>query len=341
MVQLIMPDSAKRLHKDYFERTIKPVLEERKDKAYGQEKRDFWNTCTGAWECLAVGKPLQLREKAKELQTKYQKILGSDNLFGREVQIAFGYEKFRNLRSGSWWTYAFTEALGIKVCPYCNQNYILTIHIQDNNGGIVKSRPAIDHFYAKSIYPYLSMSLYNLVPSCETCNSRLKKAIDVGLDTKSPYEYDLDQEFRFRLDGLNDETNKSIGIKIEEHPTDQASLRKYKGIFQWEKVYENHAEMASGIYERKRKYNDNYLEQLFYLAGIGNLSESSNPQESNNSQESSNPSEIRRLTEKEKKEILWGRIPSRQDIFKEPLSKLKKDLIAEVEYYELLGKEKE
>lgn len=315
MVQLIMPEEAEKLHKNYFEKKIKTVLEVKRDAEADRKKRDFWSACVADWECLAVGKPDALRKKAKALQTQYQKIWTGDNLFGKKVQEAFGYEKFRNQRSGSWWSYAFTEALGVKVCPYCNQNYILTIHIQDNNGKIIKSRPAIDHFYPKSSYPYLSMSLYNLVPSCETCNSRLKKAWDVGLDTKSPYEYDLDREFRFRLDGLNDENGGGIGIKIDEQTIDKNSLQKYKDIFQWEKVYENHAGVASGIYERKRKYNDAYLEQLYYLA------------------------EGRKLAEKEKKEILWGRIPSRQDVIKEPLSKLKKDLIAEVEHYKSQGED--
>jgi len=34
----------------------------------------------------------------------------------------------------------------------------------------------LDHFLPQSIYPFLSLCLYNLIPSCYSCNSKFKKA---------------------------------------------------------------------------------------------------------------------------------------------------------------------
>jgi len=54
----------------------------------------------------------------------------------------------------------------------------------------------LDHFFPKSLYPFLSIHPYNLVPVCTECNGKFKKAIDPIkdhtceslLDTFHPYQ---------------------------------------------------------------------------------------------------------------------------------------------------------
>lgn len=55
-------------------------------------------------------------------------------------------------------SYKFVETLDLKTCPYCNRNY--TFIVDEESG---KLRPELDHFYPKSIYPFLAMSFYNLI----------------------------------------------------------------------------------------------------------------------------------------------------------------------------------
>ena len=57
----------------------------------------------------------------------------------------------------------FLEILGIDTCVYCNRNY--TIQIVEN-----RARAELDHWFPKEIFPLLSLSLYNLIPSCHSCN---------------------------------------------------------------------------------------------------------------------------------------------------------------------------
>ena len=38
--------------------------------------------------------------------------------------------------------------------------------------------PDLDHFYPKSKYPFLAVTLSNLIPSCLFCNQRAKNATD-------------------------------------------------------------------------------------------------------------------------------------------------------------------
>ena len=63
-----------------------------------------------------------------------------------------------------WCAYSLVEKLKLEVCPYCNKEYIPIT--KTNN----RFRAEIDHFFPKATYPYLSCSLFNLIPSCLVCN---------------------------------------------------------------------------------------------------------------------------------------------------------------------------
>ena len=95
----------------------------------------------------------------------------------------FGYEdfskgSFQEESNEPWGAYAFIQALNIDVCPYCNRQYIFTIH--KGNG-----RPQIDHFYPQEEYPYLSCSLYNFIPSCAQCNHQKSSILNKKSDLKT------------------------------------------------------------------------------------------------------------------------------------------------------------
>lgn len=64
--------------------------------------------------------------------------------------------------------FALSEVLGVKACPYCNAEDII---VQDlENKGIHIRNSELDHFYPRELYPYLLISLYNLIPSGKICN---------------------------------------------------------------------------------------------------------------------------------------------------------------------------
>lgn len=62
----------------------------------------------------------------------------------------------------------FFYRLGIKACPYCNSNQVLTI--PDSAPEKFKQLYQNDHYWPQSIYPAFSISLYNFVPACWKCN---------------------------------------------------------------------------------------------------------------------------------------------------------------------------
>lgn len=78
----------------------------------------------------------------------------------------FDYDAFSKDRVG-WGAYALCRAARHKVCPYCHIRTTETVLPDDDHAGY---RPQLDHFYNKARYPYLALSLGNLVPCCGTCN---------------------------------------------------------------------------------------------------------------------------------------------------------------------------
>lgn len=76
------------------------------------------------------------------------------------------------------------QLMDVPVCPYCNRQYTFTL-------ASGKSRPQMDHYYPRDLYPYLAVSLYNLVPCCAVCNTA-KGPLDT---MKDPILYPYDEGF--------------------------------------------------------------------------------------------------------------------------------------------------
>ena len=82
--------------------------------------------------------------------------------------------------------------MGVSVCPYCNRQYTFT-----SKSG--KVRAQLDHYYPKTLYPYLALSLYNMVPSCGICNQAKSSLNTLKTPIMYPYEEDFEDEARFEI----------------------------------------------------------------------------------------------------------------------------------------------
>lgn len=108
------------------------------------------------------------------------------------------------------------ESIGVEVCPYCNINVIK----QDEKKGSVrrKYRPALDHYFPKSRYPFLSLSIYNLIPSCHECNSTRKADYDTYLNEYIyPYKLGFCSEDIFAVEDLDDLLLRKIHDRLESN----------------------------------------------------------------------------------------------------------------------------
>lgn len=88
----------------------------------------------------------------------------------RKLLRAFSYKAFRTSLLAIW----FAENLGIKTCMHCNAAFTLSVDDEDSSRE-PKIIFELDHFFPKSIFPYLSLSFFNLIPCCGSCNRLLGK----------------------------------------------------------------------------------------------------------------------------------------------------------------------
>lgn len=127
-------------------------------------------------EKLALASPEGLRKIIDDVQ-------GWKNMFAPTVfeefisdcKGPFDYGRFSSKSAKGWNAYALCKSSKYRMCPYCQQALAVTIYRDRDDKAL---RPTLDHFYAKHAYPYLALSLYNLVPCCHTCNSSLKGFAD-------------------------------------------------------------------------------------------------------------------------------------------------------------------
>lgn len=75
--------------------------------------------------------------------------------------------------------YWLLQQLHVDVCPFCNRIYTSTVF----RGSV---RASFDHFYPQSVYPYLAVSLFNLIPICDVCNKNKSDNAEVVLNILIP-----------------------------------------------------------------------------------------------------------------------------------------------------------
>ncbi|ACM92198.1 conserved hypothetical protein [Nautilia profundicola AmH] len=161
------------------------------------------------------------------------------------------------------WGKEIVEITGIKVCPYCNRNYIFNYKENNNN---LKTTIELDHYFPKSKYPYLALNPYNLIPICHTCN---KKKSDESFKIY-PYKDNIDDYFKFKFKFVNNEMSKEdikkysffdekfIEIEIEEKTSLDEWYKEYI-----EGLYAEHKDIISEMLLREHIYPESFIQELY------------------------------------------------------------------------------
>ena len=240
-------------------------------------------------------KPNELASLIENVYKKFPKSHYKKESLNRifyRIFVDYGYDNLDKLK--------FIQNINLGSCPYCNRNYIFNI----NKKGSIK--PEIDHFYPKSIYPYLAVSYFNLIPSCPTCNGFGAKE---GKDTfytypiSNPYELN-ENDFKFSIspesiDFFNVESKKYDFNSFEiELNGNKANLE----IFKLEELYKQHKDIVLELLIKKAYYPKSYIEELKKFG----------------------------FTEDEIYRYLLCNYKKNEDLHKRPLSKLIKDISEEL-----------
>lgn len=215
----------------------------------------------------AFTKVKHFEEEVKNLKSKWygwKKIL----------EDIFDYEKFTKEKL-TWSAYDLVSAIDISVCPYCNRNYITTLISQDK-----RTRAVLDHYFAKSLYSYLSLSLSNLIPSCYVCNSSFKGDKDFYKnDAVYPYEEDFLNAAIFKTD-FDDKIpynyryllgiSKEFKINFDIITLDKKLEEKIKNsieTFNLVDIYNTHRDVVSDLIRNAVVNNKTRIDEIYKSYG--------------------------------------------------------------------------
>lgn len=145
--------------------------------------------------------------------------------------------------------------LDLTVCPYCNRNFIKSIEVKQNAlGKDIYVKGQLDHFYPRSLYPYLAICKHNLVPSCPSCNGASGKHDD-NTRTKgvvNPYLLADSNGMKFMMaitsKGFADLRTCAQAISIDVDCTANPALANNEDIFHLKKLYATHTDYAAEVY---------------------------------------------------------------------------------------------
>lgn len=169
--------------------------------------------------------------------------------------------------------YSLIRKLHVEVCPYCNRIYTKTLPSQEEvkeKKIFMTTRAEIDHYYPQSKFPYLGLSLFNLIPSCHVCNSNKGAKLEVIY----PYDEDFGNKVRFNLvpeikEGENtlgffcgESDNFCVKLQSNEQELEQQYLQrvqKSKKIFHLEELYNEHKSEIQDILRNAYYFNEEYI----------------------------------------------------------------------------------
>jgi hypothetical protein len=227
---------------------------------------------------ILIGKPYVLNSHIQYIACNWSHIFMAkgEGSFHEKVVKAFDYRSFQKSEEKGKW---FAKQLSIKSCPYCNAQFTMAATTED---GKTYSKFQFDHFYPKDKYPFLSVSMYNLIPVCAYCNNR-KSEKEVDIDTHyHPYHNSIALLSKFKLgystevalsglDSLLDLDEGSLQIHFKPIFKDakvEAFVKEHEKCYDINAVYANHTDFAKELLVKSKLYSGAGMNLLTELKGL-------------------------------------------------------------------------
>jgi hypothetical protein len=155
--------------------------------------------------------------------------------------------------------------MGVEVCPYCNRLFITTVA---EKGKMI--RPQLDHYRSKSEYPFLALSIMNLVPSCGVCNHT--KGNDLR-EILYPYEDEMGSRCSFRIESKSDITvltgsrfdDKELTIQLVQNDTASLLGERIKesiDLLKLSELYQSHKGYVSDLLLQRYVFTDKMIKDI-------------------------------------------------------------------------------
>ena len=196
---------------------------------------------------------------------------------------------------------------------YCNRNYTLTVEKGKNKIDKI-TRPEFDHFFDKSENPLLALSIQNLIPSCKTCNTSLKGSKKFNLTSNlHPYKDEVIDFYNFAFvphdvkSIIGGHSNLSVKLNIGSGNIKiDKKINKSNEIFKLEDIMSAHSDELKDLFNIRYKFSERYFEELF------------------------NKYKALGLNYDDVYKIVFGVEYNELDFANRPFSKLKKDILKEL-----------
>lgn len=257
-------------------------------------------------EALLVSEPARLEKLNTIIMRKFAELDEASRPNPELLEKIFNYEGIITKNKGP--AYWISRKIGRNTCPYCNRQYTFTIETEYAGHPLV--RADFDHWFAKSRFPLLSLSLYNLIPCCKICNSSIKSSKEMSLKTHiHPYVVEMnpdDSEFKFKA-----------CVKASPYREWEVKIDRKKGSkidntirdMHLEDIYSMHGDLeVKDIMLFNDAYPQGYINDLMNRLHLTNR---------------------RGLTRTDVYRILYGTEWEEERYLERPLSKLKRDLLEE------------
>ena len=182
------------------------------------------------------------------------------------VKNIFNYNAF----SRSDYFSKLVQMMGVSTCPYCNRAFTSTVEKED---GEIRRHNQIDHYMSQDSYPYLALTLPNMVPVCADCNH--KKGLNKK-DILYPYKEGFDDKYHFvthpvsgcgYLIGETD-SEADFCVSIEKIPgavcdKDYCNrIDNARELLDLDQLYNTHNKYVLRIFEQHYIFGKAYIEDL-------------------------------------------------------------------------------
>lgn len=269
----------KEMMKNYKIEYISESKEEKLNQDYLLAAKLIWSASRGLYAYLyktdnreeePINLPLVRREnlrtlligKMDELPVELKDVgrIGAER--GKKLlKEVFRYDSF----SCNTHALKLLEDMDVNVCPYCNRLYTMTL----TKSG--KSRPQFDHYKSKSQYPYLSVSLMNLIPSCALCNQSkggkneevlYPYSDEMGMNALFRTKIETGVNYLIGIQGTQDEFNVGLEIADDLPKELRDKIQRSDEFFNLTGLYNKHKDYILYLFWKNHVFSDTYLKEL-------------------------------------------------------------------------------
>ena len=168
------------------------------------------------------------------------------------------------------------QQLHISCCYYCEMAYVNTYNVVFGTSSRTRRQFDLDHFIPQKECPILGLSLFNFVPSCQVCNSRVKGG-EVFVTSKI-----YSSQFSPASDSYDFENNVKIRLRMHRGPDTgfrkkgefyiyfrcKNGYRSLVDFFHLEERYEFHKVEALRLKRLKARYPQSARRKIASLLGL-------------------------------------------------------------------------